>query len=175
MGDVTGPVTNEDYVGLLCEFAGGARGTFESSRTMIGPESQMAFEVHGSRGALAWDFESLNELRVHLTDDPLHAGYTTVRGGDRFGHHGAFAPGNGNAIGVEDLIVIEDHEFCRSVVARRPHHPGFDDALNYVSVQAALLRSCDSGRWEDVTSLKTCADMAELSLGTAALAEDRSG
>ena len=155
-GDPTGPVTNEDYVGMLCEFTGGARGSFESSRTLVGPESEMAFEVYGTRGALAWSFESMNELRVHLADadDPVHAGYTTVRGGDRFGHHGAFAPGNGNGIGFEDLIVIEDHEFCRSVVARRPHHPGFDDALAYVSVQAALLRSCDSGRWETVTSLR---------------------
>jgi predicted dehydrogenase len=153
-GDPTGPVTNEDYVGMLCELAGGVRGSFESSRTLVGPESEMAFEVYGTRGALAWSFESMNELRVHLADDPVHAGWTTVRGGDRFAHHGAFVPGNGNGIGFEDLIVIEDHELCRSVVDRRPHHPGFDDALAYVGVQAALLRSCGSGRWEPVTSLK---------------------
>jgi predicted dehydrogenase len=29
-GDPTGTVTNEDYAGMLCEFAGGARGTFEA-------------------------------------------------------------------------------------------------------------------------------------------------
>ena len=45
-----GPVTNEDYAGMLCEFASGARGTFEASRTIVGPESQMAFEVYGTRG-----------------------------------------------------------------------------------------------------------------------------
>ena len=44
------PVTNEDYAGMLCEFAGGARGTFEASRTIVGPESQMAFDVYGTRG-----------------------------------------------------------------------------------------------------------------------------
>jgi hypothetical protein len=50
--------------------------------------------------------------------------------------------------------VIEDFEFCRSVALRRPHRPGFEDALAAVSVQAALLRSVASGRWEDVVSLR---------------------
>ena len=49
-GDPTGAVTNEDYAGMLCEFASGARGTFEASRTIIGPESQMAFDVYGTQG-----------------------------------------------------------------------------------------------------------------------------
>ena len=48
--DPRAAVTNEDYAGMLCEFAGGARGTFEASRTIVGPESQMAFEVYGTRG-----------------------------------------------------------------------------------------------------------------------------
>src|SRR4051812_37344663 len=38
--DPRGAVTNEDYAGMLCEFASGARGTFEASRTIVGPESQ---------------------------------------------------------------------------------------------------------------------------------------
>ena len=37
---------------MLCEFAVGARGTFEASRSIVGPESQMAFEVYGTKGAL---------------------------------------------------------------------------------------------------------------------------
>ena len=70
-GDPTGEVTNEDYAGMLCEFANGVRGTFESSRTIVGPESQMAFDVHGTQGAAGWNLEKLNELRLYrLTDDP---------------------------------------------------------------------------------------------------------
>ena len=47
-GDPTGPVTNEDYASMLCEFASGARGTFEASRAIVGPENQMAFDVYGT-------------------------------------------------------------------------------------------------------------------------------
>jgi predicted dehydrogenase len=148
--DPHGPVTNEDYAGMLCEFAGGARGTFEASRTIVGPESQMAFEVYGTRGALAWNLERLNELQLYLVEDELHTGYRTVFGGDRFPYHGNFVPGSANGIGFEDLVVIEDLEFLRAVAERRQHRPSFDDALAFVNVQAALLRSAESGRWEDV-------------------------
>jgi hypothetical protein len=73
-----------------------------------------------------------------------------VFGGDRFPYHGNFVPGSANGIGFEDLVVIEDYEFCRSLAERRPHSPGFDDALAYVRVQRALLESVRSGRWEEV-------------------------
>jgi predicted dehydrogenase len=153
-GDPTGAVTNEDYAGMLCEFASGVRGSFEASRTIVGPESQMAFDVHGTAGAASWNLEKLNELRLYrLTDDP-GSGYTTVYGGDRFPYHGHFVPGSANGIGFEDLVVIEDYEFCRSIAEERPHAPGFEEALAWVAVQAALLKSAETGRWEDVVGLQ---------------------
>jgi predicted dehydrogenase len=153
-GDPTGAVTNEDYAGMLCEFASGVRGTFEASRSMVGPESQMAFEVYGTKGALGWNLERLNELQLYLVEDELHTGYRTVYGGDRFPYHGQFVPGSANGIGFEDLVVIEDYEFCRSVAEGREHRPGFGDALEWVGVQAALLRSAATGGWENVVSLR---------------------
>ena len=148
--DPKGAVTNEDYAGMLCEFASGARGTFEASRAIIGPESQMAFEVYGTKGALGWNLEKLNELQLYLVEDELYTGYRTIYGGDRFPYHGQFVPGSANGIGFEDLVVIEDYEFCRSVAEGRAHEPGFAHAVEWVKVQAALLRSAESGAWEDV-------------------------
>jgi predicted dehydrogenase len=153
-GDPTGAVTNEDYAGMLCEFASGARGTFEASRSIVGPESQMAFEVYGTKGALGWNLEKLNELALYLVEDELHTGYRTIYGGERFPYHGHFVPGSANGIGFEDLVVIEDYEFCRSVAEGREHQPGFTEAVEWVSVQAALLRSAERGGWEPVVSLR---------------------
>jgi predicted dehydrogenase len=153
-GDPTGAVTNEDYAGMLCEFAGGARGTFEASRAIIGPESQMAFDAYGTQGAVGWNLERLNELQLYRATEDRGSGYTTVLGGDRFPYHGAFVPGAGNPIGFEDLVVIEDYEFCRAVAEERPFAPGFEDALQWARVQEALLRSARSGTWEDVMALE---------------------
>jgi predicted dehydrogenase len=152
-GEPTGPVTNEDSVAMLAVLAGGVQATFESSRALVGPESQMAFDVYGTRGALSWSLERLNELRVYLSGDGLESGYTTVFGGDRFPAHGSFVPGSANAIGFEDMIAIEDVEFLNAVARDESYEPSFDAALDYVAVQAALVRSWESERWEDVVPL----------------------
>jgi len=148
--DPHGPVTNEDYAALLCRFACGAHGTFEVSRTMVGPESEMAFDVYGTRGALSWNLERMNELRLYRATDEAGRGFTRVLGGERFPHHGAFAPGSGIGIGFEDLVAIEDHEFLSALCTGRPFEPSFEAARQFVEVQDALLRSIESGRWEEV-------------------------
>ncbi len=152
-GGPTGAVTNEDYAGAIVRFANGALGTFESSRTMVGPESQNAFDVHGTRGSLSWNLERLNELQVYLADGRAASGYTTVFGGERFGDHGAFVPGRANPIGFEDLVTIEDHHFLTAVAERRPFDPGFAAALAYAKVQAALLASWETKCWTPVTEI----------------------
>lgn len=155
-GDPTGTVTNEDYAAAMVVFEGGARGTFESSRAIIGPESQMAFDVYGTKGALRWNLETMNELEVFLVDESGTAprGYTKVYAGDRYPYHGHFVPGDANSIGYEDLKVIENYEFLSAVASGVRHEPGFSEAVDYVSFQSAWLRSCESGSWADVVSLR---------------------
>jgi predicted dehydrogenase len=149
-GGPAGVVTNEDWFGAIARFDGGAVGTFETSRTMVGPESQNAFEVHGTAGSVSWNLERMNELQVYL-DGAGAIGYTTVYGGEAYGEHGVFVPGRANPIGFEDLVTIEDHHFATAVAAGEPFDPGFDAAVAYVDVQDALLRSWQTRSWEQVT------------------------
>jgi predicted dehydrogenase len=155
-GDPTGAVTNEDYAAAMVVFDNGARGTFESSRAIIGPESQMAFDVYGTKGALRWNLETMNELEVFIVDESGTAprGYTKVYAGDRYPYHGHFVPGDANSIGYEDLKVIENYEFLSAVASGQQHEPGFAEAVEYVSFQSAWLRSCETGSWQTVTSLR---------------------
>jgi predicted dehydrogenase len=105
-GDPMGRVTNEDYVGALVEFAGGARGTLEADRSIFGPQSSMAFELNGSKGAASWDHEKLNQMQLYLPEEQPTDGFIEVL------------------------------------------------ALANASVAAAMARSWESGRWEDVVSLR---------------------
>ena len=151
--DPKGDVENEDFASMLCWFKNGATGTFESSRTMVGPESQNAFEVYGTKGALAWNLEKMNELQYYrLTEDPS-SGYTTIYGGDRFPFHGAFAPGQANSIGLEDLMAIEDYSFLEAIATGGNFSPSFREAVDVVSVQQALINSWDSRSFEPVVDL----------------------
>jgi len=153
-GDPVGAVENEDFASMLCRFTDGATGTFEVSRTVVGPESQNAFEIYGTKGALSWNLERMNELQIYRAAGTKEDGYATVFGGDRFPYHGAFVPGQANSIGFEDLVAIEDLEFLECVSQGRPFSPGFAEAVDVVSVQQALIDSWESRTWERVVDLK---------------------
>ncbi len=154
-GDPTGEVTNEDYVGALVEFENGVRGTLEADRSIFGPQSQMSFEMNGSKGAAYWDHEKLTQLSLYRPAEQPTDGFVEVLSGDSYKHHGNFVPGGGNSIGYEDLKTIEALEFITAVAEGRPNKPDFGDALAAASVAAAMVRSWESEMWEDVVSLRT--------------------
>ena len=154
VGDPTGEVENEDFASMLCRFKNGATGTFETSRTVVGPESENMFEIYGTKGALKWNHETLNELLYYKKDEVVETGFTKILSGDRFDFHGAFVPGQGNSLGTEDLICIEDYSFLTAWVTGESFKPSFREAVNVVNVQAALIKSWDSKSWEKVTSIK---------------------
>lgn len=56
------------------------RGSLETSRTVFGPKSECTFELYGTKGALRWNFERMNELELYLP-----GGTTTHDGFTRFG------------------------------------------------------------------------------------------
>ena len=95
-------------------------------------------------------------MDVFLVDDSGAAprGYTKVYAGERYPYHGHFVPGDANSIGYEDLKVIECLNFLEAVATGTQHQPGFAEAIDYVSCQAALIRSWESKAWEDVTSIR---------------------
>ena len=149
-----GDVTNEDYVGALVEFSNGARGTFEVCRAIKGPKCQMAFELNGTKGALSWDFERMNELSLMLSEEDLASeGYRRILSAPQHPFHQNFSPSPGNSLSYEDLKVIETHQFLSSIANQRQSEPGFSQALAVANVQAAMIRSWESGSWEEVRTV----------------------
>ena len=147
------PVENEDYAGALLAFANGARGTLESSRVAVGEQCTYGIEVHGDRGALAWDFRRMGELRVCLDQEVTDAAYATrlVAPGD--GELGAFQPGSGIAMSYDDLKVVEAHRLVRSIATGTPEGATITDALLAARLVDAMARSARERRWVDVAGL----------------------
>ena len=154
-GGTLAPVENEDVVWSIVRFARGVTGTIEASRVAVGPQARYAFEVHGSRGALAWDFERMNELLVYRSLDTDDAGYTRVLMGPQHEPFGHFQPGPGLPMGYDDLKVIEASLFLESVVDGEQRQPGVREALAAANVMAAMERSSTSGAWEPVTGVSS--------------------
>jgi predicted dehydrogenase len=153
-----GTVENEDYAATLVRFAGeaqgaGAVGTLEASRTIVGPQCGLGFEIYGTDGSLAWNFEQMNELRVCLGRGGPHQGYTTVLGNAHLGDYARFQPGPGIAMGYDDLKVIEAKKFLLAVTGGERRNCSVDDALSAAEVVAAAERSAADGSWHKVPAV----------------------
>ncbi len=153
-GDPTGPVTNEDYAACFAEFSNGAVGTFEASRNIVGPQSQMAFEVHGTKGALSWNLETMNEMKCSSSTKSSTTAIrlSTPESGTRSMATSFLAMPTRSA--TKTSRSSRGHEFLTAVASGVQHEPGFNEAIDYVSVQSALVKSWDSGSWEDVSSIR---------------------
>jgi predicted dehydrogenase len=152
--DPTGKVTNEDYVGVLVQFAGGAQGTLEACRAIYGPKCEMAFEVNGTKGAIKWNFETMNEIELYLPDETeAHEGFVRILAGPDHPFHERFNPGPGIGLAYEDLKCIEAYQFLQSIVDNNQLEPSLEQAYAFANVDAAIIRSWDSNTWEEVTPL----------------------
>jgi predicted dehydrogenase len=152
-GGPLGDVTNEDYAAALTQFANGTQGNLEVCRTIQGHKCQFAFEVEGTEGALSWDFERMNELKVFAPDeDGAHDGTVRIVSGPQHVFHARFNPGAGVGLSYEDLKTIEAHQFLKSVAEKQQEEPGFGEALRVAKVLAAIERSWESEGWQDIDS-----------------------
>lgn len=147
-----GDVTNEDYVSALVRFTNGARGILESCRIINGARCDMGFEIHGTKGAIKWTMERMNELQLQWRNDanPAEDGYTTLLSGPAHPYHGHFNPGWGVNLGYDDLKTIEAYNFLQTIVSGKQGEPGFAEAEAVAHVQQAIMRSWESGQWETV-------------------------
>ncbi|MFH8897491.1 Gfo/Idh/MocA family protein [Streptomyces coeruleorubidus] len=151
-GGELGPVENEDYVSCLLRFASGARGVLEACRVSVGEQNNYGFEVHGTKGAVFWDFRRMNELGISRGTTYQDQAVTTVYVGPGHGEFAAFQPGAANAMGYDDLKVIEAYRFLRSVAEGTPHGATLADAVHSAAALDAMARSASSGAWADVTA-----------------------
>jgi len=150
-----GEVENDDYAAALVRFAGhgpaaGAVGTLEASRVIVGPQCGLGFEIYGTEGSASWNFERMNEFQLCLTRKGPNQGYTTVLGNPAMGDYAAFQPGPGNAMGYDDLKVIEAKKFLVAVTAGVQRNSTIEEALSDAEVVAATAASAVDGQWHKV-------------------------
>ena len=147
-----GKVENEDYVAVLAEYESGAVGQLQASRVARGPKSEMGFALYGEKGSAAWDFERMNELQLYLPDDNDAArdGFVRILGGSVHPGQARINPGDGNGIGYEDSKLLEAVAFLQDIAVGKQAQSGAQQALRVAEVNDAVLRSCESRRWEEV-------------------------
>ena len=147
-GDTSGsqkklPVTVDDAVSLVLEFENGAMGSLEASRFATGRKNYNCFEIYGSKGALCFDLERMNELQYYDNTEPnAQRGYRTILVTE--GEHpyvGAWWP-QGHIIGYEHTFVHAFKEFVHAIAEGGSMTPDFNDGEQIIrTLQAAQISS----------------------------------
>jgi predicted dehydrogenase len=146
-GGALGPVGNEDQASALLRFESGARGRLETSRVAVGEQCKYGIEVRGTKGAVAWDFRRLQELKVCSGQGYQDAAWRTVFVVPGMGELSAFQPGAGVAMGYDDLKVIEAERLVRSIAHGKPVGATIDDAVESARLIEAIVLSAVERRW----------------------------
>ncbi|MDR2252851.1 MAG: Gfo/Idh/MocA family oxidoreductase [Bifidobacteriaceae bacterium] len=141
------PVENEDYAAVLAQFSNGVVGTFESTRVGIGARCDYGIEVHGTAGAISWNFERMNEIAICSPPSARDYGYTREMSDARFGDFARFQPGAGMGLSFDDLKAIEGSRFVRSVVTGEQVAASVADAFATQRIAAAAEAAAASGAW----------------------------
>ncbi|MDM7884372.1 MULTISPECIES: Gfo/Idh/MocA family protein [Curtobacterium] len=148
-----GQVTVDDAAFFLGRLAGGAAdgaiGTFEATRYATGRKNGLTLEISGSEGAIQFDLESMNELRLYEASAPAgEQGFRRVLVTEpEHPYMAAWWP-TGHLIGYEHTFSHEVKDFVQAIVAGEDPSPSFEEGLHVQQVLDAVERSAvDGSAW----------------------------
>ena len=145
-----GRVTVDDAVIWCARFENGALGTFEATRFAGGRKNYYAWEINGSKGSVAWNFEDMNYL------DYWKAGEGTEQGFRKVLATNARTPGfenwwpDGHIVGYGECFVNEVKEMMDAIAEGRQPSPNFEDGAKCQAVLEAVVNSAKEKSWVNV-------------------------
>ncbi|WP_285114027.1 Gfo/Idh/MocA family oxidoreductase [Leifsonia sp. fls2-241-R2A-40a] len=145
-----GRVTVDDAAWFTARLEGGAAngaiGAFEATRYATGRKNALRIELSGSRGAIAFDLEEMNELEFYDATAPAgEQGFTRIIVTEPQHPYMANWWPTGHAIGYEHAFSHEVVDFVTAIGEGTDPEPSFADGLHIQRVLDAVERSAASG------------------------------
>ena len=148
-------VQADDQARFLVRFARGCGGTIEASWVTTGRKMQLAYEIAGTKGSLAFTQERMNELRLYTAGQkPGREGYKTIMTDPNHPPYGAFCPAPGHQLGFNDMKVIEVRDLLLAVAGKGKAWPDFREAWEIQRVIDAVIRSDAGRRWVRIDEIE---------------------
>ncbi len=144
-------VTADDATSFLCHFDNGALGSFITSRFATGRKNYLKFELFGSKGALKFELERLNELQFYSTEDePGDQGFRTLLMTENVHPFiEAWWP-PGHIIGWEHTFIHEVKQLLDAIAHKTELAPSFYDGWKTQAVMDAVVQAAEKQQWADV-------------------------
>ena len=146
-----GEVENEDYVVAILRMRSGELCVCEANRAAVGEQNNYAFEVHGTKGLVRWDFRRPGELQVSIGTQYSGQPTSTVFSEPGDGEYAAFQPGAGIAMGYDDSKVVEAMNFVRAIAGEAAQVATLDDAVASATALDAMVESHLTGEWVELS------------------------
>ena len=141
----------DDVGRAFLRFASGASGAIEANWLATGRKMQHEFEVHGSKGALAFSQERFNELHFFAAEGAeSRRGFRRIVAGPEHPFYGGFCVAPGHQIGFNDLKAIEVAGFLDAIAGRAAEPFGFRAGLRIQTLVEAIADSARAGAWREV-------------------------
>lgn len=140
------PVEVDDMTHALLRFANGVSGSIEANWAATGRTMDLSWEITGSKGALAFSQENMNELLVY-SGTTGGRGFTRIEAGPAHPPYGSFCPAPGHHLGFNDLKVIEVAELLAAHAGGPAATPDFREAYEVQKTVEAIQSSSVSRSW----------------------------
>ncbi|TRD22227.1 Gfo/Idh/MocA family protein [Palleronia caenipelagi] len=140
------PVVVDDMTHALVQFESGVSGSLEANWAATGRTMDLSFEVTGSKGAVTFTQEHMNELRL-CTGSGARAGFTTIEAGPSHPPYGQFCPAPGHHLGFNDLKVIEVAQLLEAHATGGSCDPDFREALEVQKTVEAMQEASQTRSW----------------------------
>ena len=140
-----GEVTTEDAISMVVEFENGALGSFEATTFAIGRLNYNYFEIYGSKGAVIFNLERMNELQYYSSEDAEgEKGFRTILATDPSHPYIANWWPPAHNIGYEHEFHHAVVDFLKAVDSGGKIEPNFYDGYLGMKVLEAGIESSDT-------------------------------
>ncbi|HEY1722997.1 MAG TPA: Gfo/Idh/MocA family oxidoreductase [Magnetospirillaceae bacterium] len=146
-----GKVDVDDEMMTMIRFAEGGVGSLEATRNAHGRNNHLTFEIHGTMGSIAFNYERRDELQVMFAGDPSDSrGFRTVYTGPAHPYGEGLWPIPGLGIGYTETKIVECYDFMAAINRGNQPSPSFRDGYRVARIADAILESAASQAWVQV-------------------------
>jgi predicted dehydrogenase len=145
-------VETYDIATTLVEFENGVSGVIALNRSAWGRKGRLVVQLFGSKGAIYFDQERMNEVQLYtLADRETERGFRTILMAPAHAPYDRFLPAPGHSIGFNDLKIIECRQLLNLIEGKPAVAITFDEGLQLETVVHAMARSADQERWISIS------------------------
>ncbi|MDR2457063.1 MAG: Gfo/Idh/MocA family oxidoreductase [Clostridiales Family XIII bacterium] len=146
-----GEVTVDDAAFFVVDFENGALGSFDVSRFAGGRKNWNDFEIYGSKGSLAFNFESMNELKFCELDTKAgEQGFKTISVTTPDHPYAGLWWGPGHVLGYENPFFHAVADFINAIARGKKISPNLSDGASNIRILEAVKKSADEKKAVDI-------------------------